>query len=63
MPFSKREVFSRFAVGPIMKARRQAPEQMAAVHESIQTLKKNVESLLMAKCLRLETKVSFPICS
>ena len=45
-----------------MKARRQAPEQMAAAHESIQTLKKNVESL-MAKCLRLETKVSFPICS
>ena len=62
MPFSKRKVFSRFAVGAMMKARRQAPEQMAAAHESIQTLKKNVESL-MAKCLRLETKVSFPICS
>ena len=56
MALRKKKVYSRFSVGAMMKARKAAREQIAAAHESVAALTRNMESLL-AKRRRLEAKV------
>ena len=56
MALRKKKVYSRFSVGAMMKARKTAREQIAASHESVAALTKNMEYLL-AKRRRLGAKV------
>ena len=56
MALRKKKAYSRFSVRAMMKARKTAREQIAAAHESVAALTKNMESLL-AKRRRLEAKV------
>lgn len=57
MPQMKMKVYSWFHVGGMMKARKQAHEEIVVAHKSIQTFKKSLDSL-MEKRQRLEAKLS-----
>ena len=55
-----RKSYERFNVGAMMKARRQAKEEAAIGHKSVQQLRKRVDAVA-AKKRRLDNKVSYSV--
>ena len=55
-----RKSYERFNVGAMMKARRQAKEEAAIGHKSVEQLRKRVDAVA-AKKRRLDNKVSYSV--
>ena len=55
-----RKSYERFNVGAMMKARRQAKEEDAIGHKSVEQLRKRVDAVA-AKKRRLDNKVSYSV--
>ena len=55
-----RKSYERFNVGAMMKARRQAKEEAAIGHKSVEQLRKRVDEFA-AKKRRLDNKVSYSV--
>ena len=55
-----RKSYERFNVGAMMKARRQAKEEAAIGHKSVEQLRKRVVAVA-AKKRRLDNKVSYSV--
>ena len=55
-----RKLYERFNVGAMMKARRQAKEEAAIGHKSVQQLRKRVDAVA-AKKRRLYYRVSYSV--
>ena len=55
-----RKSYERFNVGAMMKARRQAKEEAAISHKSVEQLRKRVDAVA-AKKRRLDNKVSYSV--
>ena len=55
-----RKSYERFNVGAMMKARRQAKEEAAIGHKSVEQLRKRVDAVA-AKKGRLDNKVSYSV--
>ena len=55
-----RKSYERFNVGAMMKARRQAKEEAAIGHKSVQQLRKRVDAVT-AKKRRLDYRVSYSV--
>ena len=55
-----RKSYERFNVGAMMKARRQAKEEAAIGHKSVQQLRKRVDTVA-AKKRRLDNRVSYSV--
>ena len=55
-----RKLYERFNVGAMMKARRQAKEEAAIGHKSVQQLRKRVDAVA-AKTRRLDYRVSYSV--
>ena len=52
-----RKLYERFNVGAMMKARRQAKEEAAIGHKSVQQLRKRVDAVAAKKRRRLQGKL------
>ena len=55
-----RKSYERFNVGAMMKVRRQAKEEAAIGHKSVEQLRKRVDAVA-AKKRRLDNKVSYSV--
>lgn len=55
-----RKSYERFNVGAMMKARRQAKEEAAIGHKSVEQLRKRVDAVA-AKKRRLDNRVSYSV--
>ena len=55
-----RKLYERFNVGAMMKARRQAKEEAAIGHKSVQQLRKRVDAVATKK-RRLDYRVSYSV--
>ena len=55
-----RKSYERFNVGAMIKARRQAKEEAAIGHKSVEQLRKRVDAVA-AKKRRLDNKVSYSV--
>ena len=57
MPLQKKKMYARFNVGAMMKARKEAKENEAIGHKSVQELRKKVDAVAPKK-RRIETRVN-----